>query len=553
MKRRSVLQDYKPRLEWIDPAENKRNRRKKKIYLAVCTTLVSAWIYFTLNLDLSSVSNANIVSKSTFSSSHQNENVISQELSLSPNPLIPVVENKRSVAIVKERSKIKPVEKSIVAAQPVKTKKTLALPFEPSPTLKSNPPKASRVADRDSERNDDHINLDQEIWRTVTVKEGDNLSLIFSRLAINKSDLYQILSLGDETDSLKRLMPGQVLRLKFDNDANISELIHESDLTRTLQVTRSDESFQAEITEETPKTQIVSKAGTIKDSLFLSGQKAGLSDNIIMQLFEIFGWDIDFVLDIREDDTFRVVYEELYKNDQYIKDGVILAAEFINKGKSFKAVRFVDSENRAAYYSETGNSMRKAFLRTPVNFTRISSHFNLKRKHPVLNKIRAHKGVDYAAPSGTPVKAIGDGKVIFSGSKNGYGKTVVIEHGGKYTTLYAHLSRFARGLKKGKRVEQGQTIAYVGQSGLATGPHLHYEFRVDGQHRNPLTVTLPKSMPLPRDDLKVFKKQTRSILAKLESLASSSHHATNSSVKDTSDVKRLATNSQLEEKNSSLN
>lgn len=524
MRRSSVLQDYKPRLEWIDPEGAKRKRRKKKTGLILCVSMVGVWTYFSLNADLTQY-------QSLLSNNDSHEST-SQALTLTlqPNPIMGSETTPESPQqlVLSEKGNSTPTKQNTSST----TKTDTVIPFEPLASTVST--QGLKLAPAKASQETTEIELDafpsakpdiEESWRTVTVKEGDNLSLIFSRLAINKSDLYQILSIGEETDSLKNLMPGQILKLKFDDDAKIQTLIHESDLTHTLQITRAEESFEAEITKELPDTKVVAHSGTIQDSLFLSGQKAGLSDNVIMQMFDIFGWDIDFVLDIREGDAFRVVYEQLFKNGEYIKDGAILAAEFVNQGKSYKAVRFIDSQDRVAYYTEDGNSMRKAFLRTPVNFTRISSHFNLKRKHPVLNKIRAHKGVDYAAPSGTPVKSTGAGKVVFAGSKNGYGHTVIVEHGGKYTTLYAHLSRFARGLKKGQRVEQGQTIAYVGQSGLATGPHLHYEFRINGKHHNPLTVALPKSLPLPQNDLRLFKEQTKVALAKLEALSSGTQTA----------------------------
>ncbi|MCG8379287.1 MAG: M23 family metallopeptidase, partial [Proteobacteria bacterium] len=197
-------------------------------------------------------------------------------------------------------------------------------------------------------------------------------------------------------------------------------------------------------------------------------------------------------------------------------EGPIVAAEFINRETPLRAIRYTHPDGRTDYYADNGDAMRKAFLRTPVNFTRISSRFNLKRKHPILNKIRAHKGVDYAAPTGTPIKATGDGTVILAGRKGGYGRTVILKHGGKYSTVYAHLHRYAKGVRKGKRVKQGQIIGYVGRSGLATGPHLHYEFRVHGVHRNPLTVKLPKVESIHQDALVKFKKTITPMLTELD-------------------------------------
>jgi murein DD-endopeptidase MepM/ murein hydrolase activator NlpD len=235
-----------------------------------------------------------------------------------------------------------------------------------------------------------------------------------------------------------------------------------------------------------------------------------------MELAGIFGWDIDFALDIRKGDQFTVLYEELYLDGERIGNGDILAAEFINQGRRYQAVRYTDAGGKTDFYSLDGKSMRKAFLRTPVEFSRISSGFSLGRKHPILNKIRAHKGVDYAAATGTPIKATSNGKIVHRGKKGGYGNTIIIQHGTKYSTLYAHMSKFRGGLKTGSHVKQGQVIGYIGSSGLATGPHLHYEFRVDGVHRDPLKVKLPGSEPLDSKYLADFSRKAESLLAQLD-------------------------------------
>ena len=250
--------------------------------------------------------------------------------------------------------------------------------------------------------------------------------------------------------------------------------------------------------------------------MFLAGTNAGMEQSLIMEVASIFGWDIDFALDIRSNDRFSVLYEEHFLNGEKLRNGPILAAEFTNQGKTFKAVRYTDSKGSSNYFTPEGNSMRKAFLRTPVDFARISSHFNLKRKHPVLNRIRAHKGTDYAAPTGTPIKAAGDGKVTWAGTKGGYGRTVMIQHGQSYKTLYAHMRRYGKGIRSGVRVKQGQIIGYVGSSGLATGPHLHYEFYVNGAVRNPVRVSLPKAKAIPKKELANFKAQTTPIVATLQ-------------------------------------
>jgi murein DD-endopeptidase MepM/ murein hydrolase activator NlpD len=351
----------------------------------------------------------------------------------------------------------------------------------------------------------------------VTVAPGDNLSLIFSRLKLPKTELHEIMALGAKTAPLKQLRPGQIVRIKASDDA-IHQLILEIDQLTSLKVERSSAGYSAaeEITQ--PEIKITAATTSITHSLFLDGQKVGLSDAVIMRLTDIFGWDIDFALDLRKDDHFSVIYEEMFKDGELVKQDRILAAEFVNQGKRHRAVLYTDASGNSAYYSDTGEAMRKAFLRTPVNFTRISSRFNLSRKHPILNTIRAHRGVDYAAPMGTPIRATADGKIRSVGYGNGYGRTVELQHGDAYSTLYAHMSRFARGLKRGSGVRQGQVIGYVGKSGLATGPHLHYEFRINGVHRNPLTVALPKSLPIERRYLADFRAKSAPLLSQLDVL-----------------------------------
>jgi murein DD-endopeptidase MepM/ murein hydrolase activator NlpD len=348
----------------------------------------------------------------------------------------------------------------------------------------------------------------------VRVAAGDNMSLIFGRLGLSKTSLHEILSLGDAGKDLKRIMPGQEIRFRILR-GELQEMIYEKDLTRTLHATRGGAGFKLDVLATEPERRTASAWARIDSSLFVAGQAAGLSDQVIMQLIDIFGWDIDFVHDIREGDHYSLIYEEFYKDGAKVKDGRVLAAEFVTQGRTLRAVYYSDADGKGDYYSDSGASMRKAFLRTPVNFTRISDHFNLRRRHPILNTIRAHRGVDYAAPHGTPVNATGIGKVAFIGSDGGYGKVIKLQHGGSYTTLYAHLSRFARGLKIGDSVRQGQTIGYVGQTGLATGPHLHYEFHVNGTHRNPLTVELPKAEPIAARYAADFRRKADVLLTQL--------------------------------------
>lgn len=357
---------------------------------------------------------------------------------------------------------------------------------------------------------------DGSTWTQVTVQTGDSLARIFARAGVNARDLHELMTLGAAVNTLKRIHPGQILHLRADDGGKLLELRYEESQTLGLQVVRGAGGFAATTTHRIPDRQTANATAVIESSLFLAGQKAKLSDSMIMDLAGIFGWDIDFALDIREGDRFTVLYDELYLDGERIGDGNILAAEFVNQGQVFRAIRYTDPDGRTDYYTPEGRSLRKAFLRTPVEFSRISSGFNLKRKHPVLNRIRAHKGVDYAAPKGTPIKVTGSGRVVFRGVKGGYGNVVIVQHGSTYSTLYAHLSGFARGINTGTRVRQGQTIGYLGMTGLATGPHLHYEFLVNGVHRNPLTVKFPDAEPIEKRFRADFQKTAEAMLAQIE-------------------------------------
>ena len=329
------------------------------------------------------------------------------------------------------------------------------------------------------------------------------------------------MSLGKEVSYLKKIRPGQALNFHIEDDTLVA-LEYEMSLTKTLHIEKSGNKFFSEVKEVELERVVKNTSAIINDSLFLAGKRAGMTDNLIMQLVAVYGWDIDFALDIREGDSFTVIYEEQYKDGVKVSDGPIIAAEFVNRDTQLRAIRYTHEDGRVDYYADNGDAMRKAFLRTPVELARISSRFNLKRKHPILNKIRAHKGVDYAASTGTPIKATGDGTVIHAGRKGGYGRTVILKHGGKYSTLYAHLHRYARGVRTGARVKQGQIIGYVGKSGLATGPHLHYEFRINGVHRNPLTVKLPKVESISKKHLAEFKLKINPMLVELDRITGKS-------------------------------
>lgn len=357
----------------------------------------------------------------------------------------------------------------------------------------------------------------EEQWRTIKVKSGDSLSSIFARVGLNPQLLHTILSLGDEAETLKRIHPGEIIKLKLAEQSQLVELMYDIDPTRSLRIWGTHEGYQTTLIERPVERRVSQVSGVITSSLFEAAQEAGMSDSLTIQLAGMFGWDIDFALDLRDGDSFTVVYDDLYVEGERLRHGDILAAEFVNRGRTYRAVRYTDASGRSDYYTPDGKSMRKAFLRTPVEFSRISSRFTSARFHPVLNRLRAHKGVDYAAPTGTPIKATGDGKVAFIGQKGGYGKVVELQHGSRYSTLYGHMSRFASGLRPGTRIRQGQTIGYVGMSGLATGPHLHYEFRIDGIHRNPLTVQFPDAAPIAPEFKKDFIAKTQALVSQIES------------------------------------
>jgi murein DD-endopeptidase MepM/ murein hydrolase activator NlpD len=361
-------------------------------------------------------------------------------------------------------------------------------------------------------------------WVSVTVKSGDTLSSIFDAQGLPVADWVQLARLGGDSQRLKRLRAGDVLHLRKGPEG-LQELTLALDEARTLQVSRTDTGFESIALAAEIEHRPTYAMGRITDSLYQSGVAAGLPDKLIIELADIFGYDIDFVQDIRVGDRYTVIYEDLYKDGKKLRAGNILAAEFVNQGNALRAVRYTDPQGNAGYYAAGGQSLRKAFLRTPLDVFRISSNFSRGRFHPVLNRMRAHLGTDYAASTGTPIKATGDGRITFIGNKGGYGRAIVVKHGSSYETLYAHMSRFRPGLGYGSRIQQGQVIGYVGSSGLATGPHLHYEFRVNGVHRDPRKVVLPRATALPRQHVDHFKASSAPLLTQLDALGRSAQVA----------------------------
>lgn len=359
--------------------------------------------------------------------------------------------------------------------------------------------------------------LEQQLgtWHNVTIKSGDNLSAIFNTQGLSASVVYQIANTPKYGETLARIRPGESLEFRINQEGSLTQLRYVKSKLESIFFNKESDGYQAELVTLSPDIRPTYASGTIESSLFLASQRAGLSQNLTMELAGIFGWDIDFVQDIRSGDSFHLLYEEKYLEGEKLGDGNILVASFTNQGQTYTAIRYTDSNGDTDYYTPDGKSMKKAFLRTPVDFTRISSRYNPDRLHPIFKTKRPHRAVDYAAPMNTPIKAAGDGRVKFSGWQNGYGNVVFIEHPNNIVTIYAHANKLA-GLKKGQKVRQGQVIAYVGKTGWATGPHLHYEFRVNGVHRNPMTVKLPDAAPIAKSEMANFKKRSELMIARLE-------------------------------------
>lgn len=349
----------------------------------------------------------------------------------------------------------------------------------------------------------------------IVVRRNDTLDRIFRRLQLDVADLAQVRNLPGIRQPLDALRPGDEITVTH-RGGTLEGLTRQLNESQTLSVQRASEGFEAKIIENPVEVEMVRTRVRIDTSLFEAATASGVSDQTALAVANIFGWDVDFVLDIREGDEFTAVYQKISQDGVYVRDGPVLAAEFVNAGRVFRAVRYVMPDGRAEYFTPEGRNVHRAFLRAPVDFTRVSSRFNPRRRHPILNRIRAHNGVDYAAPSGTPIRAAGDGRIHFRGVRGGYGRVVMIEHGGSISTLYGHMSRFARSATPGQRVRQGEVIGYVGKTGLASGPHLHYEYRLNGVHRNPQTVQLPAAKPIAPELREQFALHAAPLVAEIE-------------------------------------
>lgn len=358
--------------------------------------------------------------------------------------------------------------------------------------------------------------LDANAWTTATVQPGDNLSRIFNRLGLKADDLYSLMACCRESKSLTLLKPGETFKIRTDDGGELVELVRTSQRDSALRLFREGDHFKVGKFRHFIEKRPSFVAATVRRSFPADARAAGLSEHLLKQLQGIVGKRLDLSTDLQPGASFTILFEEDFFSGEKIGDGDILAIDLVQQDRQFRVVGFRDSSGELRYYTPQGESLRPAFLRYPVRFDKISSRFNLSRRHPLLGVRRPHKGVDLAAPAGTPIRAVGDGVVQDVGWQSGYGKTIVLDHGRGYTTLYGHMSRFNKKLQVGSSVSKGQIIGYVGRTGLATGNHVHYEFRVNDQPRNPLTVALPGDPPLKGQQRARFQQKTQLLLAQLD-------------------------------------
>jgi murein DD-endopeptidase MepM/ murein hydrolase activator NlpD len=356
---------------------------------------------------------------------------------------------------------------------------------------------------------------DEGYWREERIQRGDTIGSVLARLSVADHAAQNFLRTDPRARTLYQLKPGKSVRVKTDEDGRLLALSYLAQGGDLLTVRRGSDDFVASSGAPQAAVRLELRAGEIRSSLFAAADAVGLPDAITSQFAEIFSGDVDFLHDIRRGDRFSVVYEIREVEGHPAGAGKVVAAEFVGKGTAYRAFLWRGADGSEGYYAEDGKTLRKAFLRSPLEFTRITSGFSLARFHPFMQTWRAHRGVDFAAPSGTPVRAAGDGKVASVGRQNGYGNVVTLQHAGAFSTVYAHLSRFAAGIKPGAHVAQGELIGYVGQTGWATGPHLHYEFRINNEQRDPLTIALPSAQPIPAADRPAFVERIAPLAAQL--------------------------------------
>lgn len=358
----------------------------------------------------------------------------------------------------------------------------------------------------------------EHYWREERVRRSDTVAELLSRLGVQETAAIEFLRTNPEARSFHQLRPGRIVSAVVGENGELQSLRYAWTENRLFAVQRNDLRFHVTESAIAPQMRVQMKSAEIKSSLFAATDGADVPDNVAVQLAEIFGGDIDFHRDLRRGDRFTVVYEILESGGEFLRSGRVLAAEFVNHNKPYRAIYFEDAAHHGGYYGPDGKNLRKAFLRSPLEFSRISSGFSSSRFHPILQEWRAHKGVDYAAPTGTRVRATADGVVEFAGNQGGYGRVIVLRHQGKYSTCYGHLSGFAHGIRAGTRISQGEIIGYVGATGLATGPHLHYEFRIAGKQANPLSVALPTALPLNGVTLGQFRNIAAPMVSRLDLL-----------------------------------
>ena len=380
----------------------------------------------------------------------------------------------------------------------------------PLPPLTNNPTSdAIQETDKFSEQE----------WQKHTVKIPKNGSLgtALDSLSISANTTYKIGQLKNSS-LLTNLRVGDTLTIWIDKHANLQKILYPKSKVLRYELNKDNESFQIQTIEEQVDIRTEVASGTIDSSFYLAGKKAGLSAKTIMNLADLYAWEIDFIRELRQGDTFKVIYEAKYLNNEYIGDGDIIAAQITTDNQTETHNAFLltnDQGEKLGYFDDKGKNLKKAFLKNPVDVVRITSTFQPKRFHPILNKVRAHRGVDYGGPTGTPIRVTGNGKIIYRGWGKGYGNYIKVQHAGKYMTVYGHMSKFGK-YKKGQYVKQGQVIGYIGSTGYATGPHLHYEFRINNVHKDPLKMKFPSATPVPKDYRTAFKDRSNLMLAQLE-------------------------------------
>lgn len=360
------------------------------------------------------------------------------------------------------------------------------------------------------------VSQDEEFWQMDQVRSDDTLANLFKRMTVRDEDAIKFLMISPEARAINTaLIPGHSIEIKTNLDGKLLHLEYEVDKENILVANLTPQGYQVATQKLLLQKHEMLSSARIVDSLFSATDEAGIPDAIALQIAEIFSGDIDFVEDLREGDVLNVVYETFYNAGELMKVGNVLAVEFINSGKKYTAIRFGEAEGKYAYYTPDGKSLHKSFLRSPVEFSRVSSSFTKARFHPILHRMRAHQGTDFAAPIGTRVKASGDGAVDFAGRKGGYGNVIVLKHDNGISTVYGHLSKFESGLRKGQKVTQGDIIGYVGMTGLSTGPHLHYEFLQNGTRKDPMTVSLPANIPISTKLKPEFERASRAYMVQL--------------------------------------